>query len=212
MDIIINLFKSMIEFAFQITGDWGIAIVLLTITVKLLMLPFSIKQRIAMKKQMTFSKEIEAVKKKYKNNKKRQEEELNKLYLNNSKGVFGCLLSLVQLPIISGLYMSITRLQVEAMTMLIPWVMNIGSTDDKFIVPLIYTIVSVLPSMVSYLKIFNSNEEPISIKSIIPMLIFGLVITVNAPIGLGIYFITSGIFTLIEDIGFKIYSRNKVFA
>lgn len=212
MDIIINLFKSMIEFAFQITGDWGIAIVLLTITVKLLMLPFSIKQRIAMKKQMTFSKEIEAVKKKYKNNKKRQEEELNKLYLNNSKGVFGCLLSLVQLPIISGLYMSITRLQVEAMTMLIPWVMNIGSTDDKFIVPLIYTIVSVLPSMVSYLKIFNSNEEPISIKSIIPMLIFGLVITVKAPIGLGIYFITSGIFTLIEDIGFKIYSRNKVFA
>lgn len=212
MEIIINIFKSMIEVAFQITGDWGIAIVLLTITVKLLMLPFSIKQRITMKKQIVFSKEIETVKKKYKNNKKRQDEELNKLYLNNSKGMFGCFLSLVQLPIISGLYMCISRLPVEAMTMLIPWAMNIGSTDDKFIVPLIYTIVSVLPSIVSYLKIFNSNEEPISIKSIIPMLIFGLVITVKAPIGLGIYFITSGIFTLIEDIGFKIYSRNKVFA
>lgn len=105
MDIIINIFKSMIEFAFQVTGDWGIAIVLLTITVKLLMLPFSIKQRIAMKKQIVFSKEIEAVKAKYKNNKKRQDEELNKLYLNNSKGMFGCFLSLVQLPIISGLYM-----------------------------------------------------------------------------------------------------------
>lgn len=70
MDIIINIFKTIIEFAFEITGDWGIAIVLLTITVKLLMLPFSIKQRIAMKKQIVFSKEIEAVKKKYKNNKK----------------------------------------------------------------------------------------------------------------------------------------------
>lgn len=212
MDIIINIFKSMIEVAFQITGDWGIAIVLLTITVKLLMLPFSIKQRITMKKQIVFSKEIETVKKKYKNNKKRQDEELNKLYLNNSKGMIGCFLSLVQLPIISGLYMCISRLPVEAMTMLIPWAMNIGSTDDKLIVPLIYTVVSVLPSIISYLKIFNSNEEPISIKSIIPMLIFGLVITVKAPIGLGIYFITSGIFTLIEDIGFKIYSRNKVFA
>ena len=212
MDIIINIFKTMIEFAFQITGDWGIAIVLLTITVKLLMIPFSIKQRIAMKKQIVFSKEIEAVKKKYKNNKKRQDDELNKLYLNNSKGMFGCFLSLLQLPIISGSYMSISRLPVEAMTMLIPWAMNIGSTDDKFIVPLIYTIVSILPSIISYLKIFNSNEEPISIKSIIPMLIFGLVITVKAPIGLGIYFITSSIFTLLEDIGFKIYSKNKVFA
>ena len=212
MDIIINIFKTMIEFAFQITGDWGIAIVLLTITVKLLMLPFSIKQRIAMKKQIVFSKEIEAVKKKYKNNKKRQDDELNKLYLNNSKGMFGCFLSLLQLPIISGLYMSISRLPVEAMIMLIPWAMNIGSTDDKFIVPLIYTIVSILPSIISYLKIFNSNEKPISIKSIIQMLIFGLVITVKAPIGLGIYFITSSIFTLLEDIGFKIYSKNKVFA
>lgn len=176
------------------------------------MLPFSIKQRIAMKKQIVFSKEIEAVKAKYKNNKKRQDEELNKLYLNNSKGMFGCFLSLVQLPIISGLYMSISRLPVEAMTMLIPWAMNIGSTDDKFIVPLIYTIVSILPSIISYFKIFNINEETISIKSIIPMLLFGLVITVKAPIGLGIYFITSSIFTLVEDIGFKIYSKNKVFA
>lgn len=108
--------------------------------------------------------------------------------------------------------MSISRLPVEAMTMLIPWAMNIGSTDDKFIVPLIYTIVSILPSIISYFKIFNINEETISIKSIIPMLLFGLVITVKAPIGLGIYFITSSIFTLVEDIGFKIYSKNKVFA
>ena len=36
MDIIINIFKTMIEFAFQITGDWGIAIVLLTINKELL--------------------------------------------------------------------------------------------------------------------------------------------------------------------------------
>ncbi|MCR1950792.1 membrane protein insertase YidC [Clostridium sp. DSM 100503] len=212
MDIIINIFKSMIEFAFNITGDLGIAIVLITVTVKLLMLPFSIKQRISMKKQINFSKQVEIVKKKYKNNKRRQDEELNKLYLNNSKGMFGCFLSLLQLPVVSGLYMSITRLQFESMTMLIPWVMNIGSTDDKFIVPLIYTIVSILPSIISYFKIFNINEEPISIKSIIPMLIFGLAITVKAPVGVGIYFITSSIFTLIEDTGFKIYSRNKVFA
>ena len=108
--------------------------------------------------------------------------------------------------------MSISRLPVEAMTMLIPWAMNIGSTDYKFIDPLIYTIVSILPSIISYFKIFNINEETISIKSIIPMLLFGLVITVKAPIGLGIYFITPSIFTLVEDIGFKIYSKNKVFA
>jgi YidC/Oxa1 family membrane protein insertase len=97
------------------------------------------------------------------------------------------------------------------MTMLNPWVMDIGSTDDKFIVPLVYTVISTLPSIISYLKIFGSKEEPASIKSIIPMMIFSIVITIKAPIGLGIYFIASS-FSLIEDIGFKLYSKNRVFA
>ena len=211
MDIIINLFENMIKFAFNITGDWGLAIVLLTVVVKLIMLPLSIKQKISMKKQLVFSKKVQDIKDKYKNNKVKQEDELNKLYLNNSKGMAGCLLTFAQLPIISGLYKSVTTLQVEAMTMLIPWVMDIGSVDDKFIVPLIYTVISILPSIISYLKIFGSKEEPIGIKSIIPMMIFSIVITIKAPIGLGIYFITSSLFSLIEDIGFKLYSKNKVF-
>ena len=165
MDIIINIFKSMIEFFYGFTGDFGIAIVLLTLGVKLIMLPFSIKQRIAMKKQLAFSKKIESVKDKYKNNKKKQEDELNKLYLESSKGMLGCLIPILQLPIISGLYMSINRLKVEAMTILIPWAMNIGNADDKFIVPIIYTLITIAPSIISYFKIFGSNEESASIKT-----------------------------------------------
>lgn len=212
MDIIVNIFKTMIEFAFEITGDWGMAIVLLTITVKLILMPLSIKQKIAMKKQVVLSKEVEIVRNKYKNNKKRQDYEVNKIYSKNAKGMLGCFLPFLQLPIISGLYMSVGRLPVEAMTMLVPWVMNIGTIDNKFIIPLIYTIVSALPSVFSYLKVFDNEESPISIKAVIPMIIFSLIITVKSPIGLGIYLVTSSLFSLVEDIGFKLYSRNKVFA
>ena len=186
MNIIINGFKFMIDLLYGLTGDFGIAIVLLTVVVKLIMLPFSIKQRIAMKKQISFSKKIEEVKKRYNNNKKKQEEELNKLYLESPKGLLGCLIPILQLPIISGLYMTINRLQVEAMTILIPWAMNIGSADDKFVVPLLYTLITIAPSIISYLNIFSNEEKSISIKSILPMIIFGLVITIKAPIALGI--------------------------
>lgn len=212
MDVIINIFKNIVEFFYQFTGDYGIAIVLLTITVKGFMLPLSLKQRIAMKKQITFTKKIDDVKVKYKNNKKKQEEELNKIYLENSKGLLGCLLPIIQLPIISGMYMSINRLQVEAMSILVPWAINIGNTDDKFLVPLIYTVVTMAPSIISYLKIFDENEQPATIKSVLPMMIMGVLITVKAPIALGIYFITSSLFNLIEDIGFRIYSKNRVFS
>ena len=212
MDVIINIFKNIVEFFYNFTGDYGIAIVLLTITVKVILLPFSIKQRVAMKKQITLSKKMEDVKVKYKNNKKKQEEELNKLYLENSKGLLGCLLPILQLPIISGLYMSINRLQLEAMSILVPWAINIGNTDDKFLVPIIYTLVTIAPSILSYLKVFDKDDKPATIKSIIPMIVMGVLITVKSPIALGIYFITSGMFSLIEDIVFRIYSKNKVFS
>lgn len=212
MDVIINIFKYIVEFFYQFTGDYGIAIVLLTIIVKIFMLPFSIKQRIAMKKQITFSKKIDEVKAKYKTNRKRQEEELNKLYSENSKGLLGCLLPILQLPVISGLYMSIDRLKLEAMSILVPWAINIGNTDDKFLVPIIYTLITVLPSLISYLKVFGNNEEIVKPKSILPMIIMGVLITFKAPIALGIYFITSSLFNLLEDIGFRIYSKGKRFA
>lgn len=212
MDVIINIFKNIVEFFYNFTGDYGIAIVLLTITVKIILLPFSIKQRVAMKKQITFTKKIEGVKVKYKNNKKKQEDELNKLYMENSKGVLGCLLPILQLPIISELYMSINRLQLEAMSILVPWAINIGDSDDKFLVPIIYTLVTIAPSIISYLKVFDKDEQPTTIKSILPMIVMGILITVKSPIALGIYFITSGLFSLFEDLGFKIYSKNRVFS
>ncbi|MBE6052585.1 MAG: membrane protein insertase YidC [Clostridium sartagoforme] len=210
MDIIINIFKSIVEFFYKFTGDYGIAIVLLTVTVKIFMLPFSIKQRIAMKKQIALSKKIEGVKFKYKSNKKMQEEALNKLYAENSNGLLGCLLPILQLPIITGLYMSINRLQLEAMSILVPWAINIGNTDDKFLVPIIYTLVTITPSIISYFKIFDKDEKPATIKSVLPVVIMGLLFTIKTPIALGIYFVTSALFNLIEEIGFKIYSRNRV--
>lgn len=97
------------------------------------------------------------------------------------------------------------------MTILIPWAMNIGNADDKFIVPIIYTLITIAPSIISYFKIFGSNEESASIKTVLPKMILELVITIKAPIALGIYFITLSTFSLVEDIVFRIYSKNKVF-
>ena len=98
------------------------------------------------------------------------------------------------------------------MSILVLWAVNIGNTDDKFLVPIIYTLVTIAPSIISYLKVFDKDEQPATIKSILPMIVMGILITVKSPIALRIYFITSGLFSLIEDIVFRIYSKNKVFS
>ena len=89
--------------------------------------------------------------------------------------------------------------------------------DNKFVVPLIYTLITIAPSIISYLRIFGSNEESASIKTVLPMMILGLIVTIKAPVALGIYFITSGIFNLIEilDLGYivkiKCFHKQEVF-
>ena len=91
--------------------------------------------------------------------------------------------------------------------------MSIKLPDNNFIIPMIYTLISLAPSLLSYFKIFKPLENTkVSKKSFIPMAIFSLMITIKAPIALGIYFITSSLFTLIEEISFRLYMRKKVLA
>lgn len=211
MNIITESIISIIELAYNFTGDWGIAIVLLTIAIKSLMLPLSIKQRITMRKQVKYSEEMENIKRIYKNNKKKQEEELQKVYAKSTSGMIGCLVTMLQLPIISSFYLTIQKLPLESFTMLVPWVMNLGETDNTFVVPIIYTVISIAPSIVQYIFSIKGNGEKLNKKMLLTTMIFSIIITVKAPIALGIYFITSSIFTLVEDIIFRIFTRNKVY-
>lgn len=176
------------------------------------MSPISIKQKINMKRQQEVSKKIEALKIKYKNNKSKLDEELKKVYERNAKTMVGGLITLLQLPILSGLYMTVGKLPVEAITVIVPWVISIKTYDSNFIIPIVYTLISLAPMSLSYLKVFNNGEEKPKFKFMIPMIIFNLIITIKAPIALGIYLITSSVVSLIEEIGFRIYSRNKALA
>lgn len=56
MNIISNLLNLSLNYFFNITGDLGIAIILLTILVKLILMPISFKQKLSMYSQQEFSK------------------------------------------------------------------------------------------------------------------------------------------------------------
>lgn len=68
MNIISNLLNLALNYFFNITGDLGIAIIILTILVKIFLIPISFKQKLNMFSQQKFSKGLEEIKEKYKNN------------------------------------------------------------------------------------------------------------------------------------------------
>lgn len=69
MNIISDLLNSSLNYFFNITGDLGIAIILLTILVRGLLMPLSFKQKLSMQTQLKLSKGLEEIKEKYKKNK-----------------------------------------------------------------------------------------------------------------------------------------------
>ena len=212
MNIIFNLLGDLINYVFNFTGDWGIAVVVLTLIVKVLLMPMSMKQRFSILKQQKIAKKMEDIKIRYKNDKLKMEKEIQNCYKNNLKSMMGCLLTIIQLPIIGGLYSTIVRMPVVSGTVLIPWVTSIKLSDNYFMVPIMYSIISMLPGLVNsidYFKVYKEVQYN-KMSAILPGVI-GLLITIKAPIALGLYFITSSVFSLVEEIAFRIYIKNKQF-
>ena len=110
--LIINPMLNTLLWIYSILGNFGLAIILFTILVRMVTYPLTIQQlKGAQKMQdMQKSKEYLAMQKKYKNDKQKLQQEQMKLYKEMGVNPLGsCLPTLIQFPVIIGLYQSIIR-------------------------------------------------------------------------------------------------------
>ena len=114
MSIFIGFLKYIMEVFFSITGDYGVAIVIVTVLVRTLLVPLDIRQRRQMEKQKEIIKKIDVIKSKYKKNQKQMEKEVQRVYQENGTGVGSCLVSVLQLPVMLGLYNAIRMISAAA--------------------------------------------------------------------------------------------------
>jgi membrane protein insertase, YidC/Oxa1 family, C-terminal domain len=207
MNIISEGLKLLFNYVLNFTGDYGLAIIVITIIVKLGLLPLSIKQKKAMVKQQKFSADIVKIEEKYKNNSDKLKREREKLYKENIKSFKGYLGIFIQVPIIASLYTLVLRMP-EVSTIVVPWVYSIKLSDSYYIIPIIYALSSVSPMVLNYFKFFKiDNSNNLSKTSFIPMIVFSLILTIKTPIAIGIYFIASSMFGFLEELAFKLYYR-----
>ncbi|MBE0416338.1 MAG: YidC/Oxa1 family membrane protein insertase [Coriobacteriia bacterium] len=96
---------SGLQFLHDITGDYGVAIILLTVAIRLLMIPLTVKQTRSMYEMQRIQPKIKELQKKYKNDKEKLQEETLKFYQENKVNPFGgCLPLLLQMPVFIALY------------------------------------------------------------------------------------------------------------
>ena len=93
--------------------------------------------------------------------------------------------------------------------MIIPWVASVKMADSCFIIPIIYSITSMLPNILNSIPYFRVlGQVKVSKANLIITTAFSLIMTVKAPIAIGIYFITTSLFSLLEEIAFRLYVKN----
>jgi YidC/Oxa1 family membrane protein insertase len=95
---------------YNLVANYGLAIILFTIIIKLILLPLNVKSQKAMKKQQKIQPIIAELQQKYANDQEKLQKEMMKIYKeNNISMTGGCLPMLIQMPILVGLYQVIQK-------------------------------------------------------------------------------------------------------
>ncbi len=98
-------FAALMRLFYNLTGSYGVAIILFTLVIKLILLPFQMKSKKGMVRMNRMSGKMEEIRKKYANNQAKMNEEMQKFYQEEGiNPMSGCLWSFLPLPILLALY------------------------------------------------------------------------------------------------------------
>ena len=212
MSFMIQLFEQLIEWNYFFSHDYGIAIVMITLEVRLLLLPLNIKQRKQISRQQEISQKVEAIRIQYKNNKEKQEKELAKFYQENEMGMGGCITSLIQIPIMICLYNAIRHITaIECGTVLLPWVSSLLVRDQTFLLPIATLGIQILQYLYPRFKMFSSlKQQKQSGSTVVTLLIVNSFFVFMIPAGIGLYYFISGLFQFIEQFMYDLLCVRKL--
>lgn len=145
--------SQLIQFFYEITANigfpsYGIAIILFTITIKIILIPLTVKQIRAMKVMQDLQPKIQEIQKKHKNNPQKAQQMMMDLYKKHNANPFsGCWPILIQMPILFALFRALRvffdpELAPEYVNLAhagFLWIENLGM-PDPYILPILVAV------------------------------------------------------------------------
>ena len=105
MSFLANMFGAILNFIYNIVNNYGLAIILFSILLKIVLLPLSIKQQRTMQKTSKIQEQMKSLQFKYKNDPEKLNQETMKLYKSENMSPFsGCLSAILQLVILLAVF------------------------------------------------------------------------------------------------------------
>lgn len=204
-----------LHWLFGLVGNFGVAIMLLTLTVRLVIFPVAQKQFASMAQMRIVQPKMKAIQEKWKDDKARQQQEIMALYKTEKiNPLAGCLPLFIQMPIFFALYkVLMLTIEMRHQPFIIPWITDLSAPDPwtpvnlfgllPFTPPHIIAI-GVLPiilgvTMYFQFKLNPPQADPVQQQmfSIMPWVLMFVMAPFAA--GLQLYWATSNILTIIQQ-------------
>ncbi|RLJ70054.1 YidC/Oxa1 family membrane protein insertase [Hydrogenivirga caldilitoris] len=175
---------------YEHTGSWVLSIVILTFLLRLVFFPLNYKSTTSMMKLQEAAPQLEKIKKKYKDDPVKMQQEMMKLYSEiGFNPMSGCLPILVQIPVFFALYkVLIITVDLKLSGML--WIHSLADKDPFYILPVIMGLTMILQQK------FTPNPDP---KQNLIMYISAVAFTflfANFPSGLVLYWTVNNILNI----------------
>ena len=197
-----SLLRFVLETLFAITSaagfaSYGWAIILLTIIVKMVLYPLTVKQVKSMKAMQELSPKMKKIQEKYKDNPQMMQQKIGALYKDAGVNpLAGCLPLLIQMPILMGMYYSLYNFNYptpESAYFL--WMTSMSDPDPLYILPVLSALTTFLQQKMTTT---DSNNPQMKMMMFIMPLFIGW-ISINIPSGLVLYWVTMNVVQIVQQ-------------
>ena len=175
----------------RILGEpsYGLAIILMTILIKLLLAPLTAKQLASTRAMSRIQPKMKELQLRYKNDKETLNKKMSELYQKEGVNpLAGCLPLIIQMPIMIGIFYGIRDFQYEGPSSFL-WMQSIGDPDPYYILP----VLSALTTYIQSRQTMPPSDNPQGKVMLYFMPIFIGYISLKFPAGLVLYWVVMNI-------------------
>jgi len=202
-DFIAKPLLKLLHFFYDYVGNYGVAIILLTILIKAIFWPLSHKSYKSMEQMKRLQPLLTQLREKYKDDRQKMNEEMMQLYKTykvNPAG--GCLPMVVQIPVFFGLYQALLHsieLRHAAFITHLPftnmiWLADLSAKDPFYITPLIMGATMFLQQ-----KMTPAPGDPTQAKVMLLMPVIFTFMFLNFPSGLVVYWLVNNVISIAQQ-------------
>ena len=184
-----------LEMIHKVVNNWGWAIIILTIIIKLLFFPLSAASYKSMAKMKAVAPRLNALRERYGDDKQRLNQELMNLYRTEKiNPLGGCLPILIQIPVFIALYWALLGAVEMRDAPWILWIKDLSSKDPYYVLPIIMAV-----TMFIQTKLNPTPPDPMQAKAMLIMpLVFGFMF-LFFPAGLVLYWVVNNILSIAQQ-------------